>query len=346
MKFEAAILRNINRPLEIHTLEVPKLRYGQVLVKVLCSSICGSQIGEIHGVKGADPWLPHLLGHEGCGEVLECGEGVTTVKSGDRVVMHWRNGSGLQGPAPLYRTKTLGSVNGGFVTTFNELAVVSENRLTTINSDFNPEYAALMGCAITTSFGVINNNAKIKIGQSVVIWGCGGIGLSMVQAAALVSAYPIIAIDLFDTKLLLAKNFGATHTINPYSSDPIRSIVEIVGRAGADIAIDNTGQPKIIRSCYDVTNPNGKTILVGVPSKDCDTSFYTLPLHFNKSLLGSHGGNSIPNDDIPRYIRLIDKKILNIEKLITNHYAFHDIDFAVKEFQNGQIPGKCIVHIS
>ena len=196
MKGLAAVLVELGKPLVLEEIEIPKLAYGQVLVKVQCSGICGSQIGEINGAKGTDKYLPHLLGHEGTGLVLECGEGVNTVNKDDKVVLHWRQGDGIQSPTPTYHSKNLGTVNAGWVTTFNQYAVVSENRITTIPEDFDSEIAALMGCAVTTGLGVINNNAKLKIGESVVVWGSGGVGLSIVQGAALVSAYPIIAIDL------------------------------------------------------------------------------------------------------------------------------------------------------
>jgi S-(hydroxymethyl)glutathione dehydrogenase/alcohol dehydrogenase len=177
----------------IEEVEVPPLKLGQVLVKVLASGICGSQIGEINGVKGPDRFLPHLLGHEGCGEVLEAGEGVRSVKPGDRVVLHWRKGTGLESVTPVYGSR-IGRVNAGWVTTFNEHAIVSENRLTKVPAGFDVEAAALFGCAVTTAFGVVTNNAQVAIGQSVVVFGAGGIGLNIVQGAALAGAHPIVAV--------------------------------------------------------------------------------------------------------------------------------------------------------
>jgi Zn-dependent alcohol dehydrogenase len=172
MKGLAAILIRQNEPLVLEEIEVPPIALGQVLVRVLCSGVCGSQLGEIQGVKGPDPYLPHLLGHEGTGEVLECGEGVTKVRPGDRVVLHWRKGAGLESTTPKYASR-LGTINAGWVTAFNELALVSENRLTTIPRDFDPEIASLLGCAVTTGFGVINNNAQLRIGGSFRRGGSG-----------------------------------------------------------------------------------------------------------------------------------------------------------------------------
>ena len=183
MKGLAAILVELEKPLVLEEVEIPKLTFGQVLVKVLCSGICGSQLGEIEGVKGDDKYLPHLLGHEGHGEVLECGKGVRSVKPGDKVVLHWRKGIGIDSETPKYLSKNLGLINAGWVTTFNEYAVISENRLTVIPSHVKPDHAALMGCAVTTALGTLTNDGKSKIGESIAIFGCGGVGLSLIQFA-------------------------------------------------------------------------------------------------------------------------------------------------------------------
>jgi S-(hydroxymethyl)glutathione dehydrogenase/alcohol dehydrogenase len=343
MKFKAAVLVELKNPLVLDELEVPPLQVGQVLVKVLCSGICGSQIGEIKGVKGEDRFLPHLLGHEAMAEVLECGPGVTTVSSGQRVVLHWRHGTGIQAACPVYKAANLGIVNAGWITTFNEMAVISENRMTVVPSDTDPEIGALMGCAVTTGLGVINNNAQVKIGQSVVVWGSGGVGLNIVQGAAMVSAHPIIAIDLAAEKLALAVTFGATHTINAAFQDPLEAVRNIVGTGGADVVIDNTGQIDVIRSCYDLTQAAGRTILVGVPTKGSETTFNTLPLHFDKVLTGSHGGEALPAIDIPRYLNLVKEGKLELKPLVTHHYELDQINQAITDMQAGRITGRCMI---
>src|SRR5438067_1822192 len=169
MKFNAAILVELKKPLAIEEIESSPLRFGQVLVRILCSGICGAQINEIDGAKGPDKFLPHLLGHEATAIVMEVGEGVTTVKTGDRVVCHWRKGAGLQAPTASYTSKTFPRINSGWVTTFSEYSVVSENRLTKVAADFDAEAGALLGCAVTTAMGVINNNAKLAIGESIAV---------------------------------------------------------------------------------------------------------------------------------------------------------------------------------
>ena len=211
---QAAIMVAQNQPLVIDTVDLPpEMGIGQVLVKLHVSGICGSQLGELAGVKGRDRYLPHLMGHEGSATVLEIGPGVKHVKPGDLVVLHWRKSAGIQADPPQYRWRGE-PLNAGWVTTFNSYAVVSENRCTAIPADTDPEVAALFGCAVTTGFGVVENNAQVRIGESIVVFGAGGIGLNIIQASALVSAWPIIAVDLFDSRLELAKLLGATHTIN------------------------------------------------------------------------------------------------------------------------------------
>src|SRR5262249_14577503 len=147
------------------------------------------------------------------GTVIETGPGVTTVKSGDTVVLHWRPSRGIQSSPPSYKWRGQ-KLNAGWVTTFNEFAVISENRLTVLPSSYDPKVAPLLGCAVTPAAGVINNDAKVKIGDSVLIFGVGGVGLNVVQFAHLAGAYPIIAVDLVEAKLDMAKQRGATHVLN------------------------------------------------------------------------------------------------------------------------------------
>ncbi|MBI1983206.1 MAG: zinc-binding dehydrogenase [Acidobacteria bacterium] len=335
-KIKAAVLVKLNAPLEVAELDLPDaLSFGQVLVKVHYSGICGAQINEIEGAKGPDKFLPHLLGHEGSATVLETGAGVRTVKKGDRVVMHWRQSNGIQSETPAYSWNGK-KVNAGWVTTFNNYAIVSENRVTPIPGNFDLKVAPLFGCAVTTAMGVINNNAHVKVGQSVVVFGVGGVGLNIVQAAALVSAHPVIAIDIVDSKLEMAGRFGATHCFNSKAVGNLNEeILKIVGQAGADVVIETTGIARIIEQAYGLTHADGKTILVGVPTKGDNVSIYTLPLHFKKVLKGSHGGDAEPHLDIPRYIRLIQAGKLNLDGLVTHEFKLDQINEAIRLVTSG-----------
>ena len=343
---KAAILVEQHKPLVIEEIELPQsLDVGQVLVQVHYSGICGSQLGEIDGAKGEDKFLPHLLGHEGSGTVVETGPGVRHVKAGNKVVLHWRKGLGIEPVPPKYRWggKT---VNAGWITTFNEYAIVAENRMTVIPDDSGLDVAALFGCAVTTGFGVVVNNAKIRIGESVVVFGAGGVGLNIVQGAALGGAYPIIAVDLYDNKLALAREMGATHLVNTQRSDACQAIGDIAGPGGVDVFIDNTGQPAIIEMGYQLTKPQGRVTLVGVPRKGNNISIYSLPLHFGKGLSGSHGGEAVPHEDIPRYHQLYRAGRIKLRELITDFYSLEEINTAIQKMRDGTLAGRCLIRMA
>ena len=308
---------------------------GQVFVEIKYSGICGAQINEIDAVKGVDQYLPHLLGHEGVGTVLEGGPGVTTVSVGDRVVLHWRPSAGIQSLPPKYRWGRE-EVNAGWVTTFNTHAVISENRLTVVPDTLDSRIATLFGCAVTTAFGVVDNDAQLKIGQSVLIFGIGGVGLSIAHAASMKSGYPIVGVDLSEKKLRMGKSFGLTHALSSSSDDLDGRIREIVGSAGSDVVIETTGNSRVIEKAYNLTHPDGKTILVGVPKKGDNISISSLPLHFNKILTGSHGGESVPDKDIPRFIRLMNAEKLAFDGLITHEFSLDEVNDALEVFRSGE----------
>jgi len=342
-KMKAAILVEQCKPLVIDEIELPSaLEIGQVLVKIHYSGICGSQLGEIDGAKGPDAYLPHLLGHEASGTVIAIGPGVKHVKPDDLVVLHWRKGLGIEGVPPVYQWNGK-KLNAGWIATFNEYAIVSENRVTAIPEDSDLEVAALFGCAVTTGFGVVENNAQVRIGESVVIFGAGGVGLNIVQAASLVSAYPIIAVDLYEGRLALAKEMGATHLINASKVDAEKAIQDIIQKEGLDCFIDNTGNPKMIELGYRITKPQGRVILVGVPRKGNDTTIHSLPLHFGKRISGSHGGEAVPHIDIPRYHQLFNNGRIKLKELITETYPLEEIDIAITRMRSGEASGRCLI---
>ena len=343
---KAAILVEQNKPLVIAEIDLPEeLEVGQVLVKVHYSGICGSQLGEISGAKGPDPYLPHLMGHEGSGTVVEVGPGVKYHKEGDNVVMHWKPSRGIEAVPPKYTWKGK-VVNAGFVTTFNEYAIVSENRLTSLPDDFNLELAPLFGCANPTGFGVICNDAELKIGESIVIFGAGGVGLNEIQAASMTSAYPIIAVDIVENKLDMAKKFGATHVLDSTKCDIVKEILKITKGDELDVIVDNTGNTDVIAQAYDLSKPQGRVILVGVPRKGDKAKLYTLPLHFGKVIKGSHGGAAKPHEDIPRFIKLYEAGLLNLKGLITDRFDFNEINDALDKMRCGEIAGRCLIKIN
>ena len=342
---KAAILVAQQRPLVVDTIELPeRLDVGQVLVEVKVSGICGSQLGEIDGVKGPDRFLPHLMGHEGFAVVLEIGPGVKHVKAGDSVVLHWRPGAGIQADTAKYRWRGQ-PLNAGWVTTFNRHAVVSENRCTKVPASTDPEAAALFGCAVTTGFGVVENNARLRMGESVVVFGAGGIGLNIIQAAALVSALPIIAVDLHDSRLELASQLGATHIINSSKGDVAELINKALAGQSLDVFIDNTGVPTVIELGYELTQREGRVILVGVPRLGQNLNVYSLPLHFGKVLSGSQGGESQPDSDIPRYLRLLERGSMRLDRFVSARFQLEDINAAIRAMRDGTTAGRVMISL-
>lgn len=339
----AAILVKSNKPLVLSEIELPKrLSFGQVVVKVSYSGICGAQINEIDAVKGPDKFLPHLLGHEGSGIVEKVGDGVTTVAPGDHVVLHWRPSAGIQSLTPEYTWKGK-KLNAGWVTTFNEKAIVSENRLTKIPNDFDLRLAALFGCAVTSGFGAVNNDANVKIGESVLIFGIGGMGLNIAYASSLVSAFPIVGVDIHKDKFELGKKFGLTHYIDSNTPNLKKEIEKIVGNKGPDVVFETTGHSSLMEKAYELTPNDRKIIFVGVPNDKI--SINSLPLAFNKILRVSHGGSSIPDLDIPRYIKLIKNKKIKFDELITNEFNLNDVNDALDLFRTGKA-GRILVKIN
>lgn len=342
MKTRAAILVEQHKPLVIDEVELPDLTFGQVRVRVGVSGICASQLGEIDGVKGPDPWLPHLLGHEACGMVEEVGPYVTTVSPGDRVVLHWRPGAGIEAPVPAYRWGAR-SVNAGRVTTFQDQTIVSENRVTRIPASVDPESAVLYGCALTTGYGVVCNDARVCVGESIVVLGCGGVGMCVILAARLAGAHPIVAVDVQEHKLAIAKRQGAT-TLCQAGDDLDARVREAVGNQGVDVVVETTGHREIIETAYRLTGPAGRTILVGVPGYAASAEIDTLPLHFGKVLTGSHGGRARPDRDIPRLLRMQRAGRFSLDDLVSHRFPLSAVNEAIDQMRGG-VPVRCVLEM-
>ena len=336
IEMQAAVLIEQRKPLEVLSVKLPDtLLEGQVLVKIGYSGICGSQLGEIDGIKGPDKYLPHLLGHEGSGVVVETGRGVTTLTPGDEVVLHWRPGKGIQSVTPKYRSSK-GLINAGWVTTFNQYGIISENRLTKISTKLSSDILPLFGCAATTALGVVENNANLLPGQNVLIYGAGGIGLNMIQLAKLKG----------ENKLQLASDCGASHLINASQSNNLKTeINSLLSGDKLDIFIDNTGNTKVIELGYEIVAPTGKIVLVGVPKKDEKIQINTLPLHFGKQLIGSEGGNRNPNQDIPRLIEYTESDKIDLKMLVSKVYPLKAINKAIDDIRSGAISGRAIISL-
>lgn len=330
------------KPLVLDEVEIPPLSYGQVLVEIKVTRICGSQIGEIDGVKGPDKYLPHLLGHEAGGVVLEVGPEVRNVKPGDRVVAHWRLGRGIEARPPVYQWNGK-KTNAGCITTFNQYAILSENRLTAVPADTDFEVCALLADTLTTGFGVINNDAHVKIGEAVVIIGIGGIGLGVVLGAKLAGAYPIIGVDLHDHKLKKAAEYGMTHGINSTQADFPDAVRQILNGAAPEVVIDGTGNPDVLAKAFALAGNSGRCVGFGVMPYDRKLSINTLPLHLGKVLTGSHGGASQPADDIPRYLRMMRAGVFDPKGFTSHRIPLAKVNEGIAGMKSGEVI-HCMIH--
>jgi len=343
LTFKAAVLEKNNEPLNIDTVTFGgPLQPGQVLVRIHYSGICGKQIEEIKGTK-PDPFLPHLLGHEGSGVVIDIGPGVKKVSPGDYVVLHWLKGSGIDAPTPIY-SRNGKKVNAGWITTFNEYGVISENRLTPIPKDASLDIASLLGCAVTTGLGVIFNDANLKPNESVAVFGCGGVGLNAIQGASLVRGYPIIAVDINSESLSLAKKFGATHTIKADSTGVLEEIKKITNGEGAKFVIIALGNPEAVEMAVNASSIPGTVYFVGVPPINSKITVNPLDIHRLRKLVGSYGGGSFPDRDIPAYLDLYSKGHLKLKELISCFVTLDKINDGIERVLSGKI-GRCVVRM-
>jgi len=334
---EAAILYELNQPLRLLTLEIPDLKPGQVLVDVVYSGICHSQLLEIQGKRGPDRFLPHTLGHEGSGTVLKVSKDVTKVKSGDHVVLSWIKGSGIDVPFTIYDSKE-GLINSGAISTFMDKTVISENRVSPIPKKMPLREAALLGCAIPTGAGIIMNTTRIQSGSRIAIFGVGGIGLSAVLAASVKGAETIIAVDVFEQKLDHARQLGATHLINAVKKDPLETILDITENLGLDYSIEAAGSKTTMELAFkSIKTGGGKCIIAGNLACGEHISIDPMDLIKGKQIVGTWGGETNPDQDIPKYVDWYLSGKMKLDKLITHNYSLKNINKAFKDLENGKV---------
>ena len=337
-RMKAAVLENINGPLTIGEVALTDLLFGQVLVKVLVSGICGAQLQEIAGNKGNAKFVPHLLGHEGCGIVEKVGVGVTRVKKGDKVVMHWRKGEGIESDFPAYTFKGK-PMRSGKVTTLSEYSIVSENRLTPVPNDTPDELCALLGCGLSTALGTINDEANVKFGESVMIIGAGGLGLNLVRAATLASAYPIISVDIYDHKKDTVLSLGAHLFINSKTQKITDELYNKFGIKEVDVIVETSGSKQGLEDSMPLLSGIGRYIMVGQPKPGESVELLNANHLFGgdgKMIKATQGGKFSPSKDIPRYVKLYKAGILNIENIITHRMKLDKINDAIDLVRKGQ----------
>jgi S-(hydroxymethyl)glutathione dehydrogenase/alcohol dehydrogenase len=330
---KAAVLTRLNAPLEVMNVECDPLGYGQVLVRILASGICGSQLQEIAGHKGNNP--PHLLGHEGCGIVEEIGMGVSRVQVGDKVVMHWRKAEGIESECPWYYPDHLPEFQSGRITTFSEYSICSENRLTSVPRETPDDFCALLGCGLSTALGTIERDAALRMGESILIVGVGGLGCNLIRAADLVHATPIFAMDTNHQKGPLANLMGA-HCCQP-TWVKLQDWMGVFKISGFDVIIETSGDPYAIASSLRLLNPSGRFVMVGQPKPETAVGIIGARHMFDgegKSIRATQGGGFQPHLDIPRYTKL-SPNILGIDKIITHRMKLDDINQAIELVRNG-----------
>ncbi len=331
---KAAVLTHLKEPLQIFSdIEIPQLKRGQILVKLAFSGVCHSQVMEARGHRGVDPWLPHMLGHEGSGRVEQIGDDVTKVAIGDNVILGWIKGEGIEAGGVKYRYRNQ-TINAGAVTTFNEYAIVSENRVVKSPAGLPLDIAVLFGCALLTGAGIVMNEIKPRHRASIAIFGLGGIGLSALMATKLYEPSLVVAIDVSEDKLALARELGATHTINPLNEDHLRTLAKLSPN-GVHYAIEASGQAKVIEQAFQAVNRNGGLCVFASHPKDGSRiNIDPYEMICGKQLRGSWGGASHPDIDIPILAKLYIDGKLPLERLITNRYSLEQINQAIHDLEN------------
>lgn len=332
----AAVLEQQNAPLSLCELSIPLLKKGQVLVQIAYSGVCQTQLNEIRGYKGPDHFLPHTLGHEGSGVVLEIGEGVEKVKTGDRVVLSWIKGKGHEVSNAVYADGNR-MVQSGAISTFMEKAIISENRVIPIPREMPLREAALLGCAIPTGAGVIFNEMALKEGQSIAVFGAGGVGLSAILAARSLGAFPIIAVDLYDEKLEIAKLLGATHTINAKNENVSDSVRQHTDGKGVDFALESAGSRVAMEAAFASLKPSqGLCILAGNIPKGQRIELDPFDLIRGRQIRGTWGGKTSIESDISRYTDLFLRGSFPLVPLISHEFPLAQINEFMKEFEKGR----------
>jgi S-(hydroxymethyl)glutathione dehydrogenase/alcohol dehydrogenase len=334
---KAAILEGLNKPLVVANVGLTSLLYGQVLVKNLVTGICGAQLEEIKGNKGNGGFVPHLLGHEACGIVEEVGAGVLKVQKGDKVVLHWRKGEGIESDFPRYEYQGR-QIRSGKVTTFSEYSIVSENRVTPVPHDTPNDLAALLGCALSTALGVIKGAARVRYGESVVVIGVGGIGLNLVRYAVQAGAYPVVAVDVTD-KEEISRKVGAHFFINRKAKQLALALKEVVGISHADVIIPTVGDRETIQESVPLLSGTGRYVMVGMPELGGSIEL-TNASHFfdgeGKVFMATQSGGFNPTVDIPRYLQMAKGGALTVDDIITKRITLDQINEAIEDIRAGK----------
>ena len=335
MNFNAAVLIS-KKKIVIDTLKIPKLREGQVLVKMIYSSICQTQIGEINGTRGKDPYLPHCLGHEAVGKIMEKHASVKKVKVEDNVCLSWIKGSGIDAGGTKYENLKGKIINAGPVNTFSEYAVISENRIYKLLKKDDLKSSVLLGCAIPTGFNsIFYSLKKIKKGP-ICILGCGGVGLAVVMASKLKNIRPIIGIDISEKKMKIAKSFGADKTFN-FNDKNFEKVLTRFCQSNFPAFIECTGKINVLEFCIKKTNTlGGQVVVVGNYPKNSSIDLDPWHIISGKTLMGAWNDNKSFDHKFDTFKKKLDKDCHN-NFFGKSTYSLEEIDIAVDDFVKGKV---------
>ncbi|MFI6474590.1 Zn-dependent alcohol dehydrogenase [Streptomyces sp. NPDC050516] len=348
----AAVLPAVGSPLEITDIDLPEPGPGQVRVRLAAAGVCHSDLSLTNGTMRVP--VPAVLGHEGAGTVVSVGEGVTSVAPGDEVVLNWAPSCGschpcslgevwlcvnaLNGAASVYaRTADGTELHPGLnVAAFAEETVVAENCLIPLPEGVPLTEAALLGCAVLTGYGAIHHSAKVREGETVAVFGAGGVGLATLQSARIAGAARIIAVDVSPEKEELARRAGATDFVVA-SETTAKDIRGLTGGQGTDVAVECVGRAVTIRTAWESTRRGGRTTVVGIGGKDQQVTFNALEIfHWGRTLAGCVYGNSDPATDVPVLAGHIRAGRLDLNAMVSERIALADIPTAFDNMLAGK----------
>jgi S-(hydroxymethyl)glutathione dehydrogenase/alcohol dehydrogenase len=360
---QAAILEQLNEPMNVRTVELADPKQGEVRVKLSASGVCHSDLSIARGFTPIP--TPVIVGHEGAGVIDAVGAGVTSVKPGDRVILTWmypchRCRECSRG-RPAHCEKALLTMLGGsdgtprfkvdgndvfhFVGTFSEYTIVPERGVVPITANVPPESLCLIGCGVMTAVGAVFNTARVEPGSSVAVFGCGGLGLNVVQAAALCGAERIIAVDLVAKKLRMAEEFGATHCVDASKQDPVEAVKGLTGGRGAEYAFEVIGAPAVIVQAFSSVCRAGKVIVVGMPHVTAEVTFPAFPIPMEeKSIVGCYYGSPRFGFDMPRIVDLYLAKKLKLDELVSRQLRLRELNTAFELMEQGEVARSVIMY--
>ena len=320
--------------LEIVEVDSPELTVGQVMVRLSYSGVCRSQLMEVRGLRGDDPWLPHMLAHEGVGTVIRVGPGVTKVEEGDKVILGWIPGTGLEAAPATFSAVDGRIINAGRVTTFSEVTIVSENRVYRKPTEIDDKQSVLFGCALLTGAGIVLHQAQPGSGQSLLINGLGGVGLSALLAVDS-NEVRVLAADPDSSKRELAVSLGAEIAFDARSSEFVELVKDLTG-GGVDIAIDASGAVEGIQSAFDTLKRKGGRLFVASHPPEADEiRIQPHSLLQGRAIEGSWGGQSVPDFDIPKLSLEMRKRNQDLSFMVPTSYPLSHVNTALADLERG-----------